>query len=943
MIGVRLIHFITNSRISMVLLLNIINVLLSSALLFTISTVSYRATADYISEETKRINSSNLEQAKRKLENRISHVRNITAGLVNNDVLLQSIRQFSQTDDVFLRILYEEDINNIILKSKGFSKEIRYTEVVAGNRVFLSSDIPSSDLQKLPVSSEAFRATPMYSKLLAAPKSTVLITGGDPQFASGFPDDQLVFGSLLSQGDTELGFVLVGLNKDWMSDLLSNQPSMLVVNERNELLWTNDRATADTLGSMFETAQMDQESGSFTVHAANVYYTTMDSLKWKICYVDNQRSLATEVRNMRNFSIFAFLVSLLINIWLSRTLSRRVSIPIVHILDRIQKYNSFDDYELFEMQRKNRFSFKSSIVLSMMLCAMIPAMIYVGLFYVRANDIVLQKTMDGYNNTMESATENIETLINDKLDMFRRLSFDESLQETIYNVQHRKDQSGETVNKLRSVVYNNFPVGDPIMEVSILDDRYNILYTNLDRNEQALGKNIVDQLKWEYHQNIVRDMSGSVNEKLVANLLLKITGLHPNRGLLTTIGYIRHRFDLTNVEEIYKRNIKNNDHTFIINDLGNYVLHSNRGEIGERMPGFDRAWLDSGSVQWNGNRYEMTEIRLSVDIGERWYLLYSINNSELIYINRNVLLKNIYILIICFLVIVIISNQLSNRLTSSLSRIVSRLYDIQIKQDAQGMEGIRRKLLYKRRYGRIREMEELGLAFNEMAQKIETLVDDLLISNLAKKQMARAKDETEVIALQAQINPHFLYNTLELINRVIKDGQSDKAIRMINALSDLFRYGINNNDVLIPLSEELKYSRAYIEILRVQFGGNIEFVWHVDVKVSQYKIIKLVLQPMIENATRHGLIHKQTGGIVLIKIHVVRHKLIIRVYDNGVGIARPALREINAKLRNNSGGSTGIYNVNRRIKLYFGEESGLLLHSCSGKGTVANLCICRPE
>lgn len=203
------------------------------------------------------------------------------------------------------------------------------------------------------------------------------------------------------------------------------------------------------------------------------------------------------------------------------------------------------------------------------------------------------------------------------------------------------------------------------------------------------------------------------------------------------------------------------------------------------------------------------------------------------------------------------------------------------------------------------------------------------------------KKQAELDALQSQINPHFLYNTLDTIRgQADVHGLSDIS-QMSLALSKLFRYSISNHNSSVLLSEELDNIENYLLIQRLRFGDKFEKISRIDEDSLQCKVPKLLIQPIVENAVHHGLEPKLEKGYLLICTYVTQNRLIISIQDNGVGIPQEKLEAINEMLISNApvlkkqvqGISIGLTNVNARIKLLFGDEYGIILFSMPGAGT----------
>lgn len=224
---------------------------------------------------------------------------------------------------------------------------------------------------------------------------------------------------------------------------------------------------------------------------------------------------------------------------------------------------------------------------------------------------------------------------------------------------------------------------------------------------------------------------------------------------------------------------------------------------------------------------------------------------------------------------------------------------------------------------------------------------------LDKKNAIRVSTkQAELLALQNQINPHFLYNTLEAIRGDALCAGLESIADTTEALSTFFRYTITETGNLVSLEDELENVENYFKIQKYRFGEKLSMEIHFsenDRSGLQWKLPKLTLQPIVENAIFHGLESKAEGGKVSIYVETTRKKLLISVRDNGVGISEENLEKLNHKLehisvsyvseKGNKRGGIALENVCRRIKLLFGEEYGLHVYSVVGFGTHVQVSI----
>ena len=241
------------------------------------------------------------------------------------------------------------------------------------------------------------------------------------------------------------------------------------------------------------------------------------------------------------------------------------------------------------------------------------------------------------------------------------------------------------------------------------------------------------------------------------------------------------------------------------------------------------------------------------------------------------------------------------------------------------------------------EIEELAESFNNMLSKIQGLIKERCDLWEQQRELDYQNKEAQLNILESQINPHFIYNTLESIKWLVLSRDTEKASDMITRLAELFRRCLKKGANEIMLSEELDAVRAYIGIQLVRFEDSLSVSESIDADAGKFKIIRMCLQPLVENAITHGVEPMDGVGKINISVKKEDNNIVIKVIDNGVGMTSERLDEVRAALEKGSDekGKTGIgmINVNRRVKLLYGEKYGLSVDSEKGKGTCITLTV----
>lgn len=224
------------------------------------------------------------------------------------------------------------------------------------------------------------------------------------------------------------------------------------------------------------------------------------------------------------------------------------------------------------------------------------------------------------------------------------------------------------------------------------------------------------------------------------------------------------------------------------------------------------------------------------------------------------------------------------------------------------------------------EMAHLNQGIQKMAKRIEVLLEDV-------KEEEALQHKMQLQLLQAQINPHFLYNTLDTIVWLVEAGKQKEATDMLSNLSVFFRTMLSKGEDIITLKEEVAYTISYLEIQQVRYRDILDYDVVLPKSMEHFYIPKLTLQPLVENALYHGVKEKRGKSKITVTFTEEASKLVIRVNDTGIGITKERLNELQVALEKNEKVGFGLVTVNERLKIYFGERYGVQISSEYGEGT----------
>lgn len=364
-------------------------------------------------------------------------------------------------------------------------------------------------------------------------------------------------------------------------------------------------------------------------------------------------------------------------------------------------------------------------------------------------------------------------------------------------------------------------------------------------------------------------------------------------------------------------------YVFIVDPLGNLIYHPQQQIIYTALKSEEIPMIlsspDGSIVAGKGSDSKIYTIRTN---RYGWKVVGTTYADELIVNKKEIQFNSALWGIICLIIALAISILLSYTLTKPIKRL-----DAHMKKAEKGDFDNRVEIESSNEIGK------LSRTFNLMIGKIKDLMNQIV----EEQEMKRI---SELKALQAQIQPHFLYNTLDSIIWMAETGKMDEVVEMTSALSKLLRSSISKGEELIPIAVELEHIHNYLTIQNIRYRNKFTYSIDVDPSIHECKILKIILQPLVENAIYHGI--KHMAGVSHIQITGRRYEgyIEIQVSDDGIGMNDEQLRYLISRINMTEGvKGVGIHNVNHRIKLYFGRSYGLTFESELEEGTTVTVRI----
>ncbi len=285
--------------------------------------------------------------------------------------------------------------------------------------------------------------------------------------------------------------------------------------------------------------------------------------------------------------------------------------------------------------------------------------------------------------------------------------------------------------------------------------------------------------------------------------------------------------------------------------------------------------------------------------------------------------------LVCILFVVILLSYYIPRSITKPIRMLSRV----MEQVALGNLKVRAETEYGTEASA--EISMLNDSLNTMIDKLKSLIEQV-----KEEQVSLRKAEFKI--LQAQINPHFLYNTLDAIVWLAEAGEHKKVVGMVGSLSDFFRTSLNQGKDIITIREEIQHVRSYLEIQQVRYQDILQYEIDISEELHTYLIPKITIQPLVENALYHGIKNRRGPGRITITGEKEKSFFILTIEDTGIGMKEERLKQVQEAMRSQISAETdiyGLYNVNERIRLNFGERYGISITSEYEKGTIARVVL----
>jgi len=598
----------------------------------------------------------------------------------------------------------------------------------------------------------------------------------------------------------------------------------------------------------------------------------------------------------------------------------------------------------------NSFSLRKRLNMSFLATIIISALIIAGVLSSRATAIITEKVRQTHGLAMYQVRNNIDTILSNYEDIVLSIYKDRMMQRYI---------QGKQTNAYTREQFNEVLAGRMFEGVSSI-----YIFSDTGRihgyDTQALNVNINLRQLDEYRQSVLdpNEISWLPTRRLKfyspaaqnipeISTAFSATVVLRDFDSLDEIGFLMVNFREQILREAYEKLVlQQGSYGLIIDQQGYIVSHNNSSYVGTRLDYQNMQNILNTKNNDNGVYIDhLGESHLVISetsMVTGWKLVNFIPmqaiTMEVEGIRQFSMILMVLSVIFAFGIAMLLSGSVLNplaELTRAMKKVGEGDFSVRVTPRRQD------------------EIGEFGMNFNKMITEINTLISKVYQAEIVKK-------ELEYKALQAQINPHFLYNTLDSINWIAKRNNINEISTMVIALGDLMRISINKDKDFITIGEEMKYIEDYLTIQKIRYRDKFSVDINVEPEILNKRIPKLVVQPVVENAIVHGIEKKIEKGILVIYGNINNGFLYFKVIDDGIGMIDTELRCLQNKLNTTNSETTdtidnangieqanisdsssylkghtgmGIINVNSRIKMLYGHQYGLSIDSKKDFGT----------
>lgn len=573
---------------------------------------------------------------------------------------------------------------------------------------------------------------------------------------------------------------------------------------------------------------------------------------------------------------------------------------------------------------------RTKIFIMVLGCVLTALIIQTCLFQNLSSKLIYEQAKEESEQSMQSMQNEIYGLIKGIENNLIEIYMDDELLQSLRKKETIKELQSKFYRKAYDIATDEFETGDDVVSFYLYTMDHQVISTYrravtpkhnyvLDIYSDPEYTNAEIVKKYVESDNPVMLVSSYYNEYRKKNILRFVMKLYHESNLEDKIGYVVCDVDTKNLEKIMDKYRIDRTAFMWLQPTGDRPIDTLGDLDDEQTKEYNALQKSIACGEKAENETDSKQEFFCIDQQHYNLTAYSMMPQKALRQNqRNLTINLLTIALLMIFVSMIITGFISSGLTRPLELLMNTIQKI-----GNGNVQLRAKIVKKDEIG------ELAQKFNEMLDQMEELKQK---EYQAKQLLNRA----EYKALQAQVNPHFLYNTLDTMASIAEIRNCPEVSHMSQSLALIFRYSLNMKNPFSTVEHEIAHLKNYTYVMDMRMHDNIQYTFDVDETTLKSKLPRLSLQPIVENAINHGLRNKRGKKKIGIQIKRKQMDLVICIEDNGIGMDTSAINESLSKNELDfveKGNSIGLHNINARLKMLYGNTYGMYLESTLGEGT----------
>lgn len=733
-----------------------------------------------------------------------------------------------------------------------------------------------------------------------------------PGVLDGWSERQAVFIGRLGQYGGQDAYLIFRMREGWLTNLLHldqadsylyRSDGYIYPQASEEILTHLQERVSDYSGTFFQQIQGEHYS---------ISYYEIQAIPFTVVSIQNNTDIFAPLNQMQRIMLVAVLVSIAFSAVFFMIYIRRKVADLRTLLKSAREYMRSGIGSILPMKYRTR-SLREDTTLSLFMMVALTLLVFEIIFSSFSLQILQQSSQALAGINLDRKVTRLDALVTRNNITSANIIFDKTMQDILWNKKRGEEWSKETL--METVTAN---VHDASLQfVDIYDANGHLFYTSR-LNDSDAEPEIAQEVRESYGEPIFIS-KGTRNGQLTFTRRIRNVYNNFNAGMVT-LGYMTSTYSGDSLTLMLGSAENELNNLFILSEDGTVVYSYTDAdqEIRDLASGWAGQVGNEGTLRSNaGDEYQVMSRPFT---GIEWTAVSLLPREDIWNSYGQFISFNMNLLLLFWLLGFVFSRVFANYIVRPVQRLIERILEGEIAtgQEAGGYYP--------------NEFNELTHAFNQMTAQLHTVYD-----------LETERNKAELSALQAQINPHFMYNTFESIRWMNKMGDSHSVEMMIENLSDLFRLGISAEKNWLSVEEELRYAKAYMSIQKMRYEDQLHYRWEIQEETNEIIIPKLILQPLLENSIYHGIRQlTDHSGLIVIRTLISGENLMIQVSDNGPGFS-PEEIQVQKKLfvnpQDNPHGSIGLNNVYRRLMFSYGERFTMEIDSVPYESTIISITL----